>query len=166
MSRLASILATDLVAPPLWRGLMAVMGQRIQFSIRSLLVATVAVGAATAAVRAKVSINSALAIHCLSLFFATAAVVGVTQTTGKMRTFWIRTVAILGPLAMFAVMASASLLPRIGQEYMTPYGNVDWRYISILWFAAPLNGLLPFASTGCLRRARMFARRTDGFSPA
>jgi hypothetical protein len=59
------------------------MARRFQFSIRFLLVATVAVAAGAAVVGAEPSNQSVLAMSFLTVLYATAALVGVAMTHGK-----------------------------------------------------------------------------------
>lgn len=65
------------------------MAARFQFSIRLLLVATAAVAGAVAAISAEPSWQSLAGLECLTMFFATASVVAMRRTCGKVQTFWI-----------------------------------------------------------------------------
>ncbi|HVX12346.1 MAG TPA: hypothetical protein VHC22_14280 [Pirellulales bacterium] len=89
------------------------MAGRFQFSIRFLFLATVVVAAGIAAARAGPAIWTSMATNCLSVVFATAAVLGVYQTTGNVRIFWIGTAMVLCPLAFFAVQHAVLILPYI-----------------------------------------------------
>lgn len=94
------------------RGYTEVMASRFQFSIRFLLVATVAVAAWAAVTSAERSNSMAVAMHCLTLLFATATVVGMYQTAGSVRVFWIGTALVLCPLAFFSVQMTVYVLPH------------------------------------------------------
>ncbi|HWB14571.1 MAG TPA: hypothetical protein VG826_35430 [Pirellulales bacterium] len=118
------------------------MSRRFQFSIRFLLLVTVGIAAGTAAVRAEPSAKSALAVECLTVAFATVAIVGVKETCGKLRTFWIGTAIVLGPLAIYAVQKSIFPLACV-LKTTEHIGTFDGHnYVWPLWCLAPANGVL------------------------
>jgi hypothetical protein len=118
------------------------MRRRFQFSIRFLLVATVAVAAGAAAIRAKPSVKSGMAIECLTLAFSTAAAVGAILTNRKSRTFWIGAALVLVPASFLGahnfMLYGACIL--LGTDPGT-IGFVGEHHKWILWSAALLNGL-------------------------
>ncbi len=103
-----------------------------QFSIRFLLVLTAAVGIGVSTVRE--SREAAWAMNCLTVLFATGAIVAVVQSPGKMRTFWIGTTF---PLALAAFWAIAEIMDP--QQYHTHLPC--WK----VWCLAPINGLFAVA---------------------
>jgi hypothetical protein len=116
----------------------------LQFSIRLMLVATAAVAAGIASIRAETTAEAILAIDGLTVLFASAAILGVTQTSGKLRTFWIGTAMLLGPAAFFSVQSASSVWIYIGQGRLgelTGWWEVA-RQVWPIWCAAPVNGLL------------------------
>jgi|SRR5215469_89699 len=120
------------------------MAGRFQFSIRFLLVATAAVAAGVAAIRAfEPTAASILAINCLTVLFATAAILAVTQTSGKVRTFWIGTAIVLGPAAFFSVEWVWSVWPHLGQASLSELAGwfEDASQVWPFWCFAPINGL-------------------------
>jgi hypothetical protein len=120
---------------------MARMPSRFQFSIRFLLAATVAVGAGAAVTRAEPANAMALATYCLTLLFAAATIVGMYQTSGTVRVFWIGTAAILCPLAVYAIQYAVHTLPLVeyptGRRAHAAYYSKIWP----VWCAAPINGV-------------------------
>lgn len=129
--------------PPLELGRIDDMG-RFQFSIRFLLLATVGVAAGTAAVRAEPSWQTALTMDCLTAFFATSAIIGLTRTRGKLRAFWIGTALILVIAAIIASDSAWHCLPYIADQD-TNSNLLGWfvlqHNIWPFWCAALLNGL-------------------------
>jgi hypothetical protein len=109
---------------------------RFQFSIRFLLVATVAVAAGAAAVRYKVNWGTrSLPSSCLTLLYATAAVVGAIRTSGKLRTFWIGNALLL---VVFSFHASQLVYEYLANLDISGHdSDIFWP----VWCAAPLNGL-------------------------
>jgi len=118
------------------------MALRFQFSIRMLLVATAAVAVAVAAGRAQSSFQSAFVINGLTVAFNTAAIVAVMQTSGKVRTFWVGTAAVLCPASCMAGLSSMALFFLItSASPYSPQGFGDNRFFWLLWCAALVNGL-------------------------
>jgi hypothetical protein len=128
------------------------MVSRFQFSIRFLLVATAAIAAGTAAVCAKPSWPSSLALGCLSVLFSTAGIVAAKQASGNLQTFWIGTAVVLalGPVFAMSFAAWFGMLMSLGpskppQEFMEGHA---WGapllklVLPGLWCAAPINGLV------------------------
>jgi hypothetical protein len=118
------------------------MPQRFQFSVRFLLVATVAVAAGVAAIRAVPSVKSGMAIECLTLAFSTAAAVGIIATSGKARTFWTGAALVLVPASFLGahnfMLYGPYILSGTDPGSVAYAGEHDkW----ILWSAALLNGL-------------------------
>ena len=130
------------------------MANRLQFSIRFLLVATLAVAAGVGAVRAAPSWQVALAMDALTAAFLTAAIIGTAQTRGASRAFWIGTGVVL-----IAAFHGASENTRVVLSYLIAYpewwdgvppnvgglmpsGIEDGRFLWVLWCAAPINGIL------------------------
>jgi hypothetical protein len=119
------------------------MTTRFQFSIRFLLAATVAVSAGAAVASAERSTTTLFIAHCLTIIFATAAVVGVYQTSGNVRVVWLGTAIVLSPLAFWAVQMSVYLWPHIGkQQAMWGPGVYPVYDFWPVWCASPINGLL------------------------
>lgn len=116
------------------------MAGRFQFSIRFLLVATVAVAVGAAAARVEPTLKSALAMDCLTLLFATCAFVGVATTTGKLRTFWLGNAIVLSA-ASFIAGLSAWQFAWLAEMGSSQGPHVNRRFLLPLWCAAPVNGL-------------------------
>ena len=120
------------------------MANRLQFSIRFLLAATVAVAAGAGVVRAEPSWQTALAIDALTTVFLTAAIIGIIQTNGGSRAFWIGTALVLIPAFYGAcknALVALSYLVGFGSAWV-PAVAVGDSFLWVLWCAAPANGLL------------------------
>jgi hypothetical protein len=114
---------------------------RLQFSIRFLLVATVAVAVGVAAYRAEPTLKTVLAVNGLAVVYATGALVGAVLTTDKMRVFWVGASAMLiygvaiAGLSTWQVshLSFDASLPR---AFAGPS-----RHLFLIWCVAPINGL-------------------------
>ncbi|HVX15350.1 MAG TPA: hypothetical protein VHC22_29440 [Pirellulales bacterium] len=112
-----------------------------RFSIRHLLVATAAVAAGFAAVRIEPTWKSSLAMDCLTVVFATIALVGVLH---GMRPFWIGTAAML----CFGLIVAALSLWQVSAFLSYENGHqrselvATNRCLLVVWCASPVNGLL------------------------
>ena len=111
---------------------------RFQFSIRFLFVATVAVAAGTAAIRAEPSPWSNLAIECLSCAFAASAMLGVARTTERLRAFWIGAAAVLGPVAVIAAASGKYTWVYLRLNETADFA--DDHKVWTLWCIAPVVG--------------------------
>ncbi|HVX14462.1 MAG TPA: hypothetical protein VHC22_24965 [Pirellulales bacterium] len=125
------------------------MAGRFQFSIRFLLLATVAVAASVAAFRLEPSLVAISALDSVTLFFATTAIVGVRQTVGWVQAFWIGAAFVLVLSAIFVAMDASQSHPfLIPSDAFSPknWGArlVENHRLSLAacWCAAPINGLL------------------------
>lgn len=131
------------------------MTSRFQFSIRFLLVATAAIGGVVAAVVARPSWRSSLALGCLSLLLSTAGVVAARRTDGPLQLFWIGTAAVLALGPIFAASFGAWLAiiwntplgyeQAIGGTALDQYvwgARVLRVVLPAIWCAAPINGLV------------------------
>jgi hypothetical protein len=111
---------------------------RFQFSIRLMLVATAAVAAAMAAYRAEHSWQGRLAINGLTVFSATAAILGVIQTSGKLRAFWLGAAFVL----IITAVRAFDELDQLGWFQsgapILESESIAWMF----WCASPVNGLL------------------------
>jgi hypothetical protein len=108
---------------------------RFQFSIRFLLVATAAVAAGAATAHAEPSKVTMLATQFLSLVFGTGAVIGVYQTTGAVRVFWIGTAIALCPAVFQSAHGPLFVFGDVG-------GAMAYPSVWPLWCVAPINGLV------------------------
>lgn len=128
------------------------MASRFQFSIRFVLVATAAIAAGAAAVCAKPSWQSSLALGCLSVLFSTAGIVAAKQVDGHLQTFWIGTAVVLalGPVFAMSFAAWFGMLLSLGptkspKEFMEGYAwgaPILKLVLPGIWCAAPVNGLV------------------------
>jgi hypothetical protein len=123
---------------------------RMQFSIRMLLAAIATVGIGAASLAAEPTWQSFAALEFVSILYATIALIGVVQTSGTARSFWI---GVSLPTALAALLAVISLplcfayhdmmayqivLPELAQyiaEYLRPI-------LGLFWLASLINGVL------------------------
>lgn len=120
----------------------------LQFSVRSLMVATAAVAAAVAALVAEPSWASLAAMLELSTLFAALAVVFGVRSNGRAKVFWIGAAVPAGLAAIYACWQLGGVV----------YGWIDFQMLhekpnhihvgsariglTVLWCLAPINGLL------------------------
>jgi hypothetical protein len=130
--------------PPPESGKIERMSRRFQFSIRAILAATAAVAAAIAAIRSEPTALSVLAIDFLSAIFGIVAIVGVTRSSGKLRTFWIGTNLFLVPNLFQCVGTLRYAAAFVEKGNLT--GENGWfvgvQQSWIIWCAAPIGGLV------------------------
>ncbi|HEV3344775.1 MAG TPA: hypothetical protein VG125_30645 [Pirellulales bacterium] len=114
------------------------MAGRFQFSIRFLLVATVAVAVGLAGYRAEHSWQGRLAMQVLTWLLATASILGVVQTSGRPKAFWIGTAFMLCIAAVHATEETSLLfLYHSNGLTLLRTESAAWAF----WCAAPVNGL-------------------------
>ena len=114
------------------------MAGRFQFSIRFVLLATAAVAAGAAAIRTDPSWQSTLAIDCVTVLYATGALIGISQARGKMRSFWIGTSLVLTVAAIHAIDGITRLLTPQYSTGILLFHWVMWK----VWCAALVNGVV------------------------
>ena len=133
------------------------MATRFQFSIRFLLVATVAVASGIAAARAAPSWQTVLAIDALTLFYATGAICGVMQTSDRERAFWMGTAVVFNSALLLALLDSLATLRYVSQGWEGSAEVVfNQRFLWPVWCAAPVNGLFAVVLHW------LFSPRSDG----
>jgi hypothetical protein len=116
------------------------MPGRSQFSIRFLLLLTVAVAAGVAVYRAEPSLKSLLVWNGLTMLYATAALIGAVQTVGSARAFWIGTAAVLAYGAAVTGVWSWQAASVYGLDAIVSPGYYGRGRQVFVWCAAPVNG--------------------------
>jgi hypothetical protein len=116
------------------------MRHRFQFSIRFLLVATVAVAAGAAAVRLEPSRQATFVVAFVTAFFTTSATVGAAKTRGPLRVFWLGAFVWLGVVTILAAIHLSSALINESVGMPTELYIAPGKFAA-LWVAAPLNGV-------------------------
>lgn len=126
------------------------MPNRLQFSIICIFLVTTAAAIATAAVVAKPSWVSLLALHCINAFFSATAIISAKETRGKLKIFWIGATVGLAPSLMMEGIAFAWVLPHegfaesfAGFEKMAASAANGQRFaLAAIWCLSIPNGLL------------------------
>jgi hypothetical protein len=123
---------------------------RTQFSLRTLLAAVAAVGIGAASLVAEPTWQSLVALEFVSILYATIGLIGVVETSGRVRSFWMGVSLPCGLAALLAVIflplcfayhdiiAYQIVLPELAQyiaEFLRPI-------LGLFWLASLVNGLL------------------------
>lgn len=108
------------------------------------------VAAAAAALSVEESWKTLIALELLAVLFATASVVLMRETNGKLQTFWVGTAVVF---SLAAIMAGASLpffsflISResgSGDEFVRTWGRLSGtigQLLGAFWCVAPINGV-------------------------
>ncbi|HVX15507.1 MAG TPA: hypothetical protein VHC22_30245 [Pirellulales bacterium] len=121
------------------------MGRGFQFSIRLLLIATAAIGAAVAAVAAETSWKSCLALEFLGILFASIAILAACKSHGALRVFWIAaTVPATGGAAIYffygCVAGGSSMLTEPADTLVMILGGLRIA-LPVIWCLSLANGV-------------------------
>ncbi|HWB08200.1 MAG TPA: hypothetical protein VG826_03205 [Pirellulales bacterium] len=101
--------------------------------------ATIAVAAGVTAYRADPSVETTVAMDCLTVPFFTCAVVGVVYTRDWLRAFWIGVSLALRIATIIAALSLWTIIMYYGSAM--PYSfSMPGRFAAV-WCAAPVNGV-------------------------
>lgn len=126
----------DTVAPP----------SRLQYSIRSLLIATAVVAAAVAAVVAEPTWQSCVALEFLGVFSASITIIAACKSRGAFRVCWIAAaLPLTGGAAIYFVYGClaglSSMMMEPGETLVMICGGLRVA-LPVLWCLSLANGLL------------------------